>query len=284
MNDVLITGASSGIGHALAEAFLKNGDTVWAGARKLETLKDLQEKYPQKLKMLKLDVTKTEDIEAAWREISSLNSGNRFVLVNNAGIASGGPIESLPAQEWKNVFDVNVLGLVAMTAKFLPKLRETKGCIVNIGSISGRIAAPYLAPYCASKFAVRAISDSLRREMRPHGVKVVLIEPGAIQTPIWEKTLEHSNDIEKHVTPEQMKVYGEAIRSMKSAVADIAKNAVPVSWVTDKVIAAVNSTSPSPYNLIGRGISLQAFLAKHLPVKTLDALLAAGFRFRKGSN
>ncbi|WP_413943755.1 SDR family oxidoreductase [Bdellovibrio sp. HCB-162] len=282
MNEVLITGASSGIGYALTESFLQKGDTVWAGVRKPETLKSLQEKYPTLLKVLKLDVTSAADIESAWQTISSQKSDKKFILVNNAGVAVGGPIESLPSLEWKNLFDVNVLGLVAMTQKFLPRLRETQGRIVNIGSISGRIATPYLAPYCSSKFAVRAITDSLRREMRSLGVKVILIEPGPIQTPIWEKSIEHSQDLKKHISGEQMKIYGSAIEALTSAVEDVARSAVPVSWVTDKVLHAVNAPNPKAYYLIGKGICFQAFLAKHLPVKWLDALLAMGFRFKKG--
>ncbi|WP_374076722.1 SDR family oxidoreductase [Bdellovibrio bacteriovorus] len=283
MKEVFITGASSGIGHALTESFLKRGDFVWAGVRKPEVMKDLQEKYPRLLRVLKLDVTSASDIESAWKMVSENKTSDQFVLINNAGIAVGGPIESLPSVEWKNLFDVNVLGLVAMTQKFLPRLRDTKGCIVNVGSISGRIATPYLAPYCSSKFAVRAISDSLRREMRPLGVKVVLIEPGPIKTAIWEKSIEHSQDLRKHISSEQMKIYGPAIEALNSAVTDVAKSAVPVSWVTDKVLQAVDSSNPKAYYLIGKGIHFQAFLAKHLPVKWLDALLALGFRFKRGS-
>lgn len=280
MKEILITGASTGIGYALTESFLKNGDVVWAGVRKPETLKPLQEKYPQ-LKILKLDVTSPADIESAWQEISLKKSAHPFVLINNAGVAVGGPIEALPLAEWRNVFEVNVLAAISMTSKFLPLIRESQGRVVNLGSISGRIASPYLGPYCTSKFAIRAFSDSLRREMRPFGVKVILVEPGPINTPIWSKSVDHSLDIKKHLSTDLEKIYGPPIENLVSIVEDVAKNAVPVSWVTEKVLQVVESKNPKACYLIGKGIHLQAALAKYLPTKWLDALLAMGFRFQR---
>ncbi len=165
---------------------------------------------------------------------------------------------------------------------FFLLLRETKGTVVNVGSISGRIASPYLAPYAVSKFSVRAFSDSLRREMRNFGVKVILVEPGPIKTPIWEKSMDHSSDLKKHLTPELSQIYERPLNGLISAVEEVAKNAVPVSWVTEKVVSAVHSEDPNAYYLIGRGIHFQAFLAKHLPVRWLDAVLSMGYRFQRG--
>ncbi|WII73895.1 SDR family oxidoreductase [Bdellovibrio sp. 22V] len=280
MHEVLITGASSGIGYALTESFLQRGDVVWAGARKPETLKAPAEKYPGNLKVLKLDVTSATDIESAVQTITQNPSDKKFILVNNAGVALGGPIESLPLEEWKSLFEVNVFGLVSVTKNFLPRLRQNRGLVINIGSISGRISSPYLAPYCASKFAVKAISDALRRELRSHGVNVVLVEPGPIKTDIWDKSIHHSNELKKFITGDQLKVYGEAIENLNSAVAEVAKSAVPVSWVTDTVMSAINAKNPRAYYLVGKGIRIQAFLAKHLPTKWLDALLSMGYRFQ----
>ncbi|HEY1079086.1 MAG TPA: SDR family NAD(P)-dependent oxidoreductase, partial [Bdellovibrio sp.] len=130
MKEVFITGASTGIGYALTESFLKRGDFVWAGVRKPEVLSDLQAKYPDLLKVLKLDVTSATDIAAAAKVVSEKKIFAPFILINNAGVANGGPLESLPLTEWKNLFDVNVLGLVAVTQAFLPRIRQSQGRIL----------------------------------------------------------------------------------------------------------------------------------------------------------
>ena len=205
-------------------------------------------------------------------------------MINNAGIAIGGPVEALTLTNWRDIFDVNVFAVVSITNRFLPLIRAAKGRIVNIGSISGRIASPYLGPYCASKFAVRAFSDSLRREMRSFGVKVILVEPGPISTPIWEKSMDQSMNIQKQLSPELAKAYEEPISYLTSAVETVVKNAVPVSWVTEKVLLAVESKHPKAYYLIGKYIHIQAALAKYLPAKWLDMILSWGYRFRKGRN
>lgn len=281
MKNIFITGASSGIGLALVEAFLKKGHRVWAALRKPEMLSLLSNHYPDHLQVLSLDVTSEGEIQKAFELVSAKVDSKEFILVNNAGIAIGGPIESLPMQEWKKVFDVNVMGLVNVTKVFLPLVRRTHGRIINIGSISGRISSPFLAPYTSSKFAVRAISDSLRREMRPLGVKVSLVEPGPIKTAIWEKAINSSMDLKVQLTEEELRVYGEALENLTSAVEDVARNAVPVSRVVEKVMKAVEKENPAPYYLVGKGIHLQAFLAKHLPTRWLDAILSMGYRFHR---
>lgn len=283
---VLVTGASSGIGLALVRGLLLQGCFVWAGLRQPEILDELVAQNPGRLRALCLDVTVPSDVEQAFRLISEAVP-SEFVLINNAGIALGGPVELLPDVEWRKVFDVNVFGLVAVTKVFLPLLRRVQGRVINIGSISGRIASPFLAPYSASKFAVRAISDSLRREMIPFGVNVILIEPGPIDTNIWSKSIEHSNAVAHDVLLDESAagledIYGEAMVRLNSAVADVAKAAAPVSWVLDKIDHAMNSAAPKAYYLVGKGIWFQAFLAKHLPTKWMDALMGRGFRFTAG--
>lgn len=279
MKHVLITGASTGIGLALTKSCLEQGYTVWACVRKLESLKDLKDKYST-LHVIRMDVTSKEEVQAA-ANILSQQSVDDFVLINNAGIALGGPIEAMDLKEWRNLFEVNVFGLLQVTQSFLPLLRKCKGRVINIGSISGRMSSPFLAPYTSSKHAVRAISDSLRRELRTIGVKVILIEPGPIKTDIWDKSIAQSEKLETQLSPELQLVYGEAMQSLKSAVTDVAKNAVPVSYVTVKVLRAITLENPYPYYLIGKNIHLQAWLMKLLPVRVVDAIFARGFRFQK---
>lgn len=278
MRHVLITGTSTGIGYHLTETLLEKGFTVWAGLRSPQAMNPLKEKYPQKLHVLQLDVTSNQDIDQAFRKISSDPSIEEFSLINNAGVAIGGPIEALSMNEWHKLFNVNVFGLIEMTQKFLPLLRKTRGCVVNIGSISGRVAAPFLGPYCASKFAVRAVTDSLRREMMTLGVRVALIEPGPIDTPIWDKSVQKSQQVSQTLSPEMRQVYGESLQALEAGVEATAATAVPVSHVAKNVLKALNSKHPKAYYLVGKSIRLTAFMVKYLPTGLLDRLIVKGFR------
>jgi NAD(P)-dependent dehydrogenase (short-subunit alcohol dehydrogenase family) len=287
MKHVLVTGASTGIGLDIVKSLLKKNYFVWAGVRKPEVLAGLHAEYSKTLRVLKMDVTKSSDIRDAFLEISSAQSKHamtEFSLINNAGIAIGGPCEGVPMSEWRGLFDVNVFGLIETTQVFLPLLRQTKGRVINIGSISGRIASPFLAPYATSKFAVRAFSDSLRREMRPHGVRVVLIEPGAIDTGIWDKSVDKSEDLKKNLAPEILNVYGRAIDSLVRGVKKVASDAAPVEWVTSAVLDAMTKQDPNPKYLVGKMIRVQAILANFLPSRQLDQLLAKGYRFTNGGD
>lgn len=281
MRHVLITGTSSGIGYHLAETLLNQGYVVWAGLRSPQILTNLQEKFPSKLHVLKLDVTLSSDIDQAWRRISTDPSIEEFSLINNAGIAVGNPFESLPVEEWRRLFDVNVFGLIEITKKFLPLLRRTKGRVINMGSISGRVAAPFLGPYCASKFAVRAITDTLRREMLSLGVHVCLIEPGPVDTPIWDKSVNKSQELSKGLSEDMKEVYGESLNALRTGVEAASASAVPVKRVSEKVLHALTSRQPKAYYLVGKDIRMTAFLVKYLPVSLLDRIIVKGFRFQK---
>ena len=134
-------------------------------------------------------------IQAAVSEVTRLTKNQLFGLINNAGIAFGGPLEILPIQEIKRLLEVNVIGVLAVTKAFLPLLRQSRGRIINMGSSSGLLALPCLSTYAASKFALEAITDSLRVELGPFGISVIIIEAGNIETPIWEKGVAVTNQI-----------------------------------------------------------------------------------------
>jgi len=162
---------------------------------------------------IRLDVTRPERVRSAAARVQAVLDGVPLAgLVNNAGIASGGPIELLDLETVRAVFDVNVIGLLAVTQALLPMLRAARGRIVNISSVSGRLAVPFLAPYCGSKFAVEAISDCLRRELHPFGVDVVIVEPGVIRTPIWDKALQQ--DLERYRGTPYESVIAKALRRL----------------------------------------------------------------------
>jgi NAD(P)-dependent dehydrogenase (short-subunit alcohol dehydrogenase family) len=191
---VLVTGASGGIGFATSQVLTAQGFRVFG------TLLPGEDDAPLKkagIVPVRLDQTNAASVESARADVLAQLGGAPLVgLVNNAGIADGGPIELLDMAAVRQVFEVNVLGVIAVTQAFLPALRAAKGRIVNVSSVSGRLAMPFLAPYCASKFAIEAISDSLRRELHPFGVKVVVIQPAVTRTGIWDKAAQQ--DLERY--------------------------------------------------------------------------------------
>ena len=189
---VIVTGASGGLGFATSTLLVQRGFRVFG------TLLEHEDSAPLEragVTPVRLDQTRTASIRDAAARIDELLGGMPLAgLVNNAGIADGGPIELLDIEAMRQVFEVNVIGMVAVTQAFIPALRAAKGRIINISSVSGRLAVPFLAPYCASKFALEAISDCLRRELQPFGVEVVVIQPAVMRTPIWDKALEQDLD------------------------------------------------------------------------------------------
>ena len=185
----IVTGASSGIGEATALHLRDLGFDVHAGVRRDE---DAQRLAGLGLQPLKLDVTDPDSIAAA---ATSIRGRPVAALVNNAGIAVSAPLELVPIDQLRNQMEINFIGQVAVTQALLPALRSARGRIVNVSSIGGRIALPLAGPYAASKFALEAATDSLRRELRHLGVKVIAVEPGGVKTPIWDKGSETADSM-----------------------------------------------------------------------------------------
>ncbi len=276
---VLITGASTGIGLATAEKLLVEGYSVWAGVRNPRSLDELKKIYEDQLQVLKLDVSSEDDVNQALQVINLQKNGDQLTLINNAGISGGGPLETIPIKTWRALFDVNVFGLVQMTQAFLPTLRKKRGMVINIGSIAGHLASPYLSSYSASKFAVRGLSDSLRRELLPLGVKVVLVEPGPIKTPIWKKSTASSLGDQASMTEEQKSTYDAAIVKVLQTVESVENDAIPVQDVANLIHEILQSKNPRPYYLIGKNIHLYAWIARLMPVRLLDKILVKrGFK------
>src|ERR671915_2319963 len=192
---VLVTGASSGIGEATALHLKELGFDAVAAVRKNE---DAERLAGRGLRTVKLDVTDVDSIDAARDELAG---GPLAGLVNNAGIAVAAPLEYLPLDQLRDQLEVNLVGQLAVTQRFLPALRAGRGRIVNVSSIGGRVALPLLGAYHASKFALEAISDTLRRELRSQGVDVIVIEPGGVKTPIWRKGDELAAELTSDLPP-----------------------------------------------------------------------------------
>ena len=181
---VLVTGANSGIGLACAEYLAANGFHVYAGARDTETLNELSKN--SNITAVKLDVTSESDVIGVKKIIEERGTG-LFGLVNNAGITKAGALMDVSVEDMRAQFEVNLFGVHQITRALFPFILQAKGRIVMMSSDSGFFATPFVGPYCSSKFALEGYSDSLRREITPYGVKVIIIEPGRIVTAIWDK-------------------------------------------------------------------------------------------------
>ena len=206
MENILITGVSTGIGYSLCKVYLAKGCRVFGSVRKEEDAKRLSEEFGDKFHALIFDVTDhTAVSSAAEKATKMVGEEGLSCLINNAGIAVGGPIMFTSLEDYQRQFDVNLFGVIAVTKAFLPLLgavenyKNPPGKILNISSVSGQIAFPFLSPYCASKFALEAFGDCLRREMLIYGIDVISIEPGAIKTPIWSKPKQLREDIKASV-------------------------------------------------------------------------------------
>jgi len=182
---VVVTGASTGFGAAIARYLAGRGFRVFGTVRRAEDEAALERAGVTAVRM---DVTDSASIARAREQVERALAGAPLAgLVNNAGIPAAGPLELFPLDELRRVLEVNLVGAVAVTQAFLPLLKASRGRIVNMSSVAGRGALPFLGPYAASKFGLEAISDSLRRELLPFGIKVIVIEPGTFKTAIWSK-------------------------------------------------------------------------------------------------
>jgi NAD(P)-dependent dehydrogenase (short-subunit alcohol dehydrogenase family) len=266
-----VTGASSGIGEACAQHLAGLGFNVFAGVRKDA---DAERLKGARIEPVKIDVADDASVASAAEEIrAAVGSSGLAGLVNNAGIAIAGPLEFLPIDEFKRQLDVNVVGVVRTTQAMLPLIRLARGRIVNISSIGGRVALPLVSPYNASKFAVEAISDSLRRELRPWGMHVAVIEPGAVATPIWDKSIEVADGMQADAPPEMEERYGELIAKVREESLKNARDGVPPKEVAEAVAHALTASKPKTRYLVGRDAKVRARVAAVMPDRAMDAAI-----------
>jgi len=249
---VLITGSSTGIGWACALEMDRRGWRVFAGVRGDDAAGRLRAEGSERLIPLRIDVTEADSIAAAARLIDeTVGSAGLDGLVNNAGIAVPGPLEAVPITALRRQLEVNVIGHAAVTQAMLPMLRRARGRVVNISSVSGGLAAPYLGAYAASKFALEAINDSLRQELRRWGIRVCSVAPGAIGTPIWEKSAASGLQLAQDVSPEVLKLYENELQAMQMFVAQSLRTASPVSRVVRAVVHALSARRPKTHYYLG---------------------------------
>jgi NAD(P)-dependent dehydrogenase (short-subunit alcohol dehydrogenase family) len=203
----------------------------------------------------------------------AIGDGGLAGLVNNAGVSVGGPLEIVPIERLRSQFEINVIGQVAVTQAFLPYLRRAKGRVVNMGSISGRIAMPTIGPYAISKFGLEAFSDSLRRELHPWGIHVSLVEPGAIATPIWKKAIDRAEWALKNMSDEVRQLYGQSIEAGRAAAVKMSEGAIPADEVAKVVHHALTASKPKTRYLVGKEAKMAALMDWLLPDRAMDWMI-----------
>jgi NAD(P)-dependent dehydrogenase (short-subunit alcohol dehydrogenase family) len=272
---VFVTGASTGIGRASVERLVADGWQVVAGVRRDG------DQPPTSTAHVLVDVTDAEQVATAAKQVTELCGGQLAGLVNNAGVSIAGPFEGLSIDEWRRQLDINFFGHLDVTRQLLPALLAASGRIITIGSIGGRVASAFLGPYNASKFAIRAWNDSLRAELAPHGVRVILIEPGSIATEIWRKGNEQADDLLGRVSPELQQRYAGQVAGARKVAAMVERNAIPAAKVGAVVATALTARRPKPHYLVGVDARFQAFLGA-LPTSASDKIFATLMRPPKG--
>jgi NAD(P)-dependent dehydrogenase (short-subunit alcohol dehydrogenase family) len=265
---VVITGASTGIGRECALRMDALGWRVFAGVRRDADGASLRAEASERLTPLMLDVTKAEAVARVEKIVGkTVGDGGLDGLVNNAGIPYGGPIEFLDLAELRRTFEVNFFGLVHVTQALIPLLRRASGHIVNMSSLSGWIASPFLSPYSTSKFALEALSDALRVELEPWKIHVAVIEPGAIDTPIWGKGKEIIGRLATGASSNMLKLYGPEVEAVKQRVAP---HGIPPSHVVKAVEHALTARKPRTRYTVGRDAALVRVF-RYLPDRWRDA-------------
>lgn len=268
---ILITGASSGIGRYAAELLSSRGWIVWAGYRDERDGEELSKL--KNVRPLKLDVTNESQISQS-REMIERSGIPLSVLFNNAGLALGGPIEAIPVEEVKKIYDVNFFGYLRMIQAFLPLLRKGHGRILNMSSLAGLVGVPFLMPYSSSKFAIEGMSDGLRRELLSQKISVSVIEPGPIKTNIWTKSLV-SSEKASEIRPEITVLYEPAVGNFTRLIHKNESFSVSQKKLKNALVHACESTRPKTRYLIYRNNLILKFLIQVTPTRLLD------FLFRK---
>lgn len=276
----LITGCSSGIGYETSILLAKNGFRTYATMRntdKGDKLKEIAEKENLDLKIIKLDVTDDYSIQNAIKEI--VQETNRIdVLVNNAGNNIAGAVEDLSIEEFKEQFETNFFGLIRVTKVVLPIMRkQNNGIIVNLSSITGKMAIPLNSAYVSSKFAVEGFSESIRYELEDFGIKVILIEPGVIKSNFYENIKMSKNSL---MDPKS--AYQPITQKIFEAFLPMLEYAFPTKIVADVILEAVNSDNPNIRYAVGDDAKSIIEARKKLSDKEFENWVKEGFFEKKG--
>jgi NAD(P)-dependent dehydrogenase (short-subunit alcohol dehydrogenase family) len=274
--NVLITGANGGVGTALGKVLADDGWRVLAGVRSERALAQLE----RGVEPLVLDITDDDSVAEAAREVAAAVGGaGLHGLVNNAGIMIQGPLELVPVHVLRRQFEVNVFGQIAVTQAFLPLLRQAKGTVVNVGAATGRVTVPMAGPISASKTALESLTDALRMELKHQGVRVTIVEPGAMQTPLWEKTAANTKADGYAGSDATRRLYERALAAAEKAAAGT--NLGSVDALVKTIARALSSRNPDPRYVAGRD-ARQLVMLRRVPQGLRDRVLMNAMGLRPG--
>lgn len=276
---IVITGCSSGFGRVSALELAKRGWHVFATIRKEADQADLlaeaaRLECKENLIPLLCDITRTEQVaaltQAVKEQLATMQISSLDALLNNAGTATGGPIELVSLDDIRALFEINVIAHVDVIQHFLPLLKEARGTIINVSSVSGRIATPVTGVYAASKFALEAISDALRVELAPFGVHVVLIEPSSSPTNIWKTSIQRAL---QHMEPHRDGPYGPLLSLAERSAARSSKRGFPPQLFADTLVRILESRQPRPRYIVPRNAALPVLMRRFFPDRLWDRLV-----------
>ncbi|MEV4517476.1 SDR family oxidoreductase [Dactylosporangium sp. NPDC049525] len=271
---IVVTGASTGIGAAAARELARQGFHVLAGVRRD---RDADAIRSADIEPVILDITKPEQVEALAARVAG-DPRALHALVNNAGIQVNAPVEALPMEQWRWVFEVNLFGHIAVTQALFPALLRSKGRVINISSVGGKAAMPTYGAYAGAKFALEAVSDSLRREVAPLGIQVVVVEPGGVRTEMATRGIATANQLAARMTPEQDERYGGLVQAINTLMASGTASGVTADAAAGVIAKAVTTRRPRTRYTIGRDAALLTRLVRMLSDRTLDRVIAATLR------
>jgi NAD(P)-dependent dehydrogenase (short-subunit alcohol dehydrogenase family) len=275
----LVTGSSTGIGRATALALDRRGWRVFAGVRREEDAESLRAEGSERLAPLILDVTSPEQIAAAAERVAAESENGLQGLVNNAGIAVPGPLETLPLDQFRRQLEVGLVSYLAVTQAFLPQIRGAGGRVVFLSSIGGRISFPLNGAYHAAKYGTEAIGDVFRQELAKWGIRVAIVEPGSIDTPIWARGAANAEEV-LAASPETERLYGPAVERFREVVRQTAARGIPPERVAKAIVQALESKRPRSRYLVGLDAKIQARLVPLIPTPVLDRVVGRTLSLR----
>ena len=277
--NILITGASTGIGRATATLLAKNQMQVFAGVRKERDAESLRSEGIRTLHPVIIDVTDEETIDAAIAFVGDqVGEAGLYGLINNAGVALGGPIEFLEIDVWRKQFDVNVIGTITMVQRSLPLLRQAENSrIINVGSIAGLIGAPLIGPYSASKHAVEAFTSSLRLELARWNIFTTVVAPGNVNTPIWDKAETDRDALLGQLGDLERERYGQQIIDMCEYGVRTGRKGVSAEYVAAVIERALMVRRPKHRYLVGKDAWFLYVLNRWLPRRLYEFVLRKRF-------
>lgn len=271
---VVVTGASTGMGAAAARELARQGFYVLAGVRRQ---RDADAIWADGVEPVILDITDAGHVVRLAARVAE-DPRMLHALVNNAGIQVNGPVEALPMEQWRHVFEVNLFGHVAVTQALLPALLSNRGRVLNISSIGGKAAMPTYGAYAGAKFALEAVSDALRREVQAMGVQVIVLEPGGVRTEMATRGVATANRLAAGMTPDQQKRYGRLVEANNALMTSGTSSGLTADAAAKMIAKAVTARRPRTRYAIGWDAAVITRLTRILSDRMLDRIVAANLR------